>query len=96
MIHYQRALRLRPNYPSAEFNLANTFAALRRFDEAIVHYREALRLQPDYAAAEMNVGSCFFELGRLAEAHYLAALRLDPNLDDARTNLTRVRAAKRR
>ena len=51
----EAALRLRPNYAEAHFNLGNTLVVDGRWDEAIAEYEEALHAQPDYPAARKNL-----------------------------------------
>ena len=61
-----------------------------------------MRLKPDYVRARVNLGSSLAALGRYDEAiaQFTEALRLQPDLDEARRNLEyatdlRARAAKR-
>ena len=48
---YEEALRLRPDYAVAHYNLGNTLLKLRRWSEAKRHFAEAVRLAPDLGAA---------------------------------------------
>jgi len=50
-------------------------------------------LKPDFADAHMNLGSALFQAGRVEEAirHYETALRLKPDLVEARRNLELIR-----
>ncbi len=79
--HYLEAIRLRPHYTKAHFNLANLYARSKRFSEAIVHYRESLSLDPRSVIGHENLGSAL-----LYTKDYDGALRvwrrgykLDPN-----------------
>jgi tetratricopeptide (TPR) repeat protein len=87
--HYNEALRIEPNYPNIQNNLANALASQGRMAEAIHHYSEALRIRPNSAQTHNNLGNALAEQGRGAEAihHYSEALRLDPNYVEAHNNL---------
>ncbi|RME37765.1 MAG: tetratricopeptide repeat protein, partial [Planctomycetota bacterium] len=52
-------------------------------------YRRALRRNPRYALAHNNLGIALLRLGRPAEAaaHFRSALRLDPDLSNAKQGL---------
>ena len=51
LAHYETALRLRPDFLDARFNLATALTELRRPTEAIAHYEEVLRRRADYPGA---------------------------------------------
>jgi Flp pilus assembly protein TadD len=81
---YEEALRLKPDYVEAHYDLGNALISAGRAPEAIAQYGEALRLQPDIFAAHSNLGNALMSVGRTPEAitQYEEALRLRP--DDAR------------
>jgi predicted O-linked N-acetylglucosamine transferase (SPINDLY family) len=89
---YRKAVRLRPNYPEAHYNLGAVLIALGRPAEAEASYREALRLRPNYPEAHNNLGVVLRALGRPAEAEasYREALRLQLNDPEAHYNLGNV------
>ena len=80
MACYRQALRLRPDYPEAHFNLANVLAGEGKFAEAVPSFREAVRCRPDYVNAHHNLGAALSELGEWAEAAncFQNAIRLHP------------------
>ncbi len=86
------ALRLKPDYPEAHYNLGGTLMTRGQFDDAIAHYTEALRLKPDFAEAHNNLGVAFAAVGNLQGAltHCTEALRLKPDYPDARENLNDI------
>lgn len=82
-----------PGFSAQDHNNAGVGAALiNRFGEAEAHFRRALELAPDYAGAHYNLANLYRDRGRLddARAEYLQALRYDPRLEAARTNLKAI------
>ena len=81
--HFEEALRVRPNYPEAENNLAIQLANMPgRTADAIAHFEAALRLDPNLAQAHRNLGMLLASIaGRAPEAivHLEAAQRLQPD-----------------
>ena len=83
------ALRRKPRFPTAHFNLGLTLQDLGRLDEALARVREALRLKPDFAEAYNTLGSIYRNQGNLDEAMatYRQALRCRPDYAEALNNL---------
>jgi predicted Zn-dependent protease len=52
---FELALRLRPYYPSARFNLATALAKTGRIDEAIANLRQILAADPEDAYAKKRL-----------------------------------------
>jgi len=77
---FEQALRLKPAYGLAHFNLARALVRLERYPEAIRHYEAAVRLQVGGADAEAELSDALLHDGRVGEAiaHWRAALRLTP------------------
>jgi tetratricopeptide (TPR) repeat protein len=48
---FQAAIRYKPDYVGAHFNLGSALARLGRYDEAIAEFSEALLLNPDLTEA---------------------------------------------
>ncbi len=83
------AIRLKPDYAEAHFNLANILRKRGDRDGAKAAYGEALRLKPDMAAALCNLGDLHkgaAELTRAVEC-FVAALKADPKSAEAWNNL---------
>ncbi|HZP59479.1 MAG TPA: tetratricopeptide repeat protein, partial [Opitutaceae bacterium] len=89
--HYQAALKLRPDYPDAHFNLANALAKNpQQRTEAIAQYEAALQANPNYADAHNNLGILLAsDPARRLEAisHFEAALQIRPGFAAAESNL---------
>jgi tetratricopeptide (TPR) repeat protein len=82
LIHYEEALRIRPDNAEAHNNLANELVKLPgRTPEALGHFERALQLNPTFVEAHVNLANALAKLpGRMpaALAHYGQALRIDP------------------
>ena len=87
--HFREALRIRPDYAFAHYNLGNALAAQGRAAEALEQYRHTIRLMPDYANAWYNLGNGLFAAGDTAGAieNYRRAVSLRPDFADAHNNL---------
>ena len=92
---YEEALRLKPGYAEAHYNLGRALRAEGRVREAIAEYEETLRLQPDHLAAHFNLAVTLLAIpGRTGEAaaHLEEILRLQPDNGGARQLLAKIRA----
>ena len=89
IVQYKEALRLKPDFVAARFNLANTLDLAGRAEEAIGQYEEALRIEPNFPEGRDNLANTLAAEGRISEAieQYEAALRLRPDFPIARNNL---------
>ena len=57
--HYNKAIKLKPDYAEAHYNLGNTFYTLKKFKRAINKYRQAVLLLATYTHAYVNLGNIF-------------------------------------
>jgi len=89
MKQFAEALRLKPDFREAWYNLALAHSRRGNVEGEIAAYREALNLDPDYAKAHDNLGIALEETGRLLDAvdSYRRAGELDEAAYDARMNL---------
>jgi tetratricopeptide (TPR) repeat protein len=91
LVHYERAVQLKPDYAEAHNNLAVELAKLPgRALDAITLYNSALQLRPDYAEAHNNLAIELAKLpGRLPEAlgQFGLATQLKPDYAEAHYNL---------
>jgi Flp pilus assembly protein TadD len=90
--HLAEALRIRPDFEEAHYNMGNILAQQGKLDEAIVHFSNVLRIKPNYAEAHNNLGIALARQGKLNDAvdHFSEALRIRPNFAEAKNNLERV------
>jgi len=91
--YLQTALRSRPDYFDAHYNLGTALAMQNNFVAAVEEFRAAVRLNPQDANAEANLGAALAELGNWKEArtHLEKALAINPALTNARDNLEQVK-----
>jgi predicted CXXCH cytochrome family protein len=65
---FREAIRLRPDDPEANMNLAILLAGQQRMEEAGFHFETALRYHPEYALGHLNYGLMLMGLKRTTEA----------------------------
>lgn len=94
---YQRALRMQDS-PDFRYNLANTYKAMGRLDEAAREYRRCVASRPDFAEAHTNLGNTLQALGKFEEAvaAWKLALIARPDLPPAIACFTNGLAEKGR
>ncbi|MFQ5429814.1 MAG: tetratricopeptide repeat protein [Phycisphaerae bacterium] len=66
--HLREAIRLKPDFINANYNLGNALSQSGRYDEAIECYRRALRVGPAYIEARIMLGNALTNKGLLSEA----------------------------
>jgi tetratricopeptide (TPR) repeat protein len=98
LIHYNKALALKPDYPEALNNRGNVLRDLKRPEEALASYDRALAIKPDNADALNNRGNALRDLGRPADAlaSFDRALAVNPNSIEALYNRGSAFASLRR
>jgi serine/threonine-protein kinase len=89
---YRQAIRLKPDYAEAHYNLGVILNGQGRHKEAEAAYRQAIRLKPDDHDAHANLGIALNGQGRHKEAVAAcqAAVRLKPDDPNAHNNLGAV------
>ncbi|MGO8742757.1 MAG: tetratricopeptide repeat protein [Limisphaerales bacterium] len=89
MVHYQKALQIKPDFAEAHINLGTALLQKGKVDEAMVHYQKALQINPDYAEAHLNLANALLKKGRVAEAitHLQKTLQIKPDSPDVLNNL---------
>ncbi|HEV7502399.1 MAG TPA: tetratricopeptide repeat protein, partial [Vicinamibacteria bacterium] len=88
--YYQDAVRIKPDSPEAQNNLASALAETGRLQESVPHFERAVGSAPNYVIARVNFGGVLYRLGRVpeAKAQFEAALRVMPDYAPARQNLS--------
>jgi tetratricopeptide (TPR) repeat protein/SAM-dependent methyltransferase len=88
VVHYQHAVKLKPDYVEAHTNLGNALKELGRHGDAASAYERVINLKPS-AEAYYNLANTLAQLGRSDEAvtSYRRALTLKPDLAEAHNNL---------
>ena len=76
--HYEKAVKLRPDYGDPYFNLGSVLFQQGRTDEAIAQWQKALATQPNDAGFHTALGSAFLKKGlqKDAIAEYEHATRI--------------------
>ncbi len=87
--HYNKALKIRPDYYDAHVNVANQYAKQKLPEKAIYHYLQALKILPKPAIAHYNLGTVLMDNGRVEEAisNFKKALEMQPDFIDINYNL---------
>jgi tetratricopeptide (TPR) repeat protein len=91
---YEEAIRLRPDFPEAEYQRAGALASLGRAPQAEAAYRLALTLNPKWSLPHAALGSLLLRApGREREAEALLrrAVELEPNHLSALAALAELR-----
>jgi tetratricopeptide (TPR) repeat protein len=90
---YEQALKLRPEFPEAEFQLGSALVSLNRLPEAEAAFRRSIELRKDWALPYSSLGSLLSRNNRDREAEPLLrqAIKLDPQNTAALRALAEVR-----
>jgi tetratricopeptide (TPR) repeat protein len=85
--HYEKAIKLNPNYSEAINNLGTVYYAKKSYRRATNYYKKALRLAPKSASIYSNLGTAYFARKKYKEAFeaYQMALSLDPEVFEHRS-----------
>jgi len=85
---YDKAIRLKPDYPGALVDRGQAYAGKRQYDRAVADYDAAIRLKPGYPEAFNVRGNARVNQGHLEQgiADYDAALKLRPDYAEALIN----------
>ena len=86
--YYEKASKVRPDYPEAINNLGTVFYAQKSYRKAITYYKRALQYSPNSASIHSNLGTAFFARKNydLAFESYQTAMKLDPEVFENRSS----------
>lgn len=78
---YERALKVRPDFPEAEYQRANAYVSLERLPDAENSFRRAIELQPEWPLPYLALGKLLIRTQQFEEAEKMLArsLELDEN-----------------
>lgn len=90
--HLEIAGALEPRDPDIQYDLGIYFSQHDSWTNAVNSFSNSLSVRPEFAPAQLGLGGALANLGRAAAAagHLREALRLDPKLLTAQTNLDRL------
>jgi len=93
LLLYEEALKLRPEFPEAEFQRATVLVSLARLEEAESGFRRAIELRKDWSLPYSGLGALLVRLHRDREADPLLkqALKLEPHDNVALRLLANIR-----
>jgi tetratricopeptide (TPR) repeat protein len=92
---YEAAIRLKPEFPEAEFQRALALLSLNKQDEALTGFKRAAELRPDWAFAYARFGSLlssYYNDDRNGEPLLRRAIELEPQNVEALVALADLRA----
>ena len=101
---YKKYLNDNPKDAEGHYNLAQTYAGLRLYSEAVREYRQATKLKTDDADIYYDLGMALTKLAQYDEAAtaFSKSLEIDPEnyraqdaLDEAREGVKRIVAGKK-
>ena len=95
--NYRKALDIRPNNATAQFNLGDVYYAKQSYDTAYNEFQKVLELSPDAklkSDALFNMGNCLLAQNKYYDAFniYKVSLKMNPENDNALYNLEYCRA----
>lgn len=90
--HLEAAAEMKRKDPQIQSDLGLIFAQHASWTNAVLCFSNSVALRPASAETQFNYAVALVNLGRFAEAvpHYVAALRLKPDFETARDQLTRL------
>ena len=87
--YYKKAVKIRPNYHEAFYNMGVAQQSKNYFDEAIESYSKAIMIKPNYADSFNNIGFIQHIQGNFEDAivSYSKAILINPNFAAAFNNI---------
>ncbi|MBW2602832.1 MAG: tetratricopeptide repeat protein [Deltaproteobacteria bacterium] len=90
--HYKEALKIKPDYVTALYNLGTALLKKKNYDEAVVYFKKVLKINPQKTDARMNLANVLFIQGKYDEvfSHYNKIIKTDSKNTDARMDLANI------
>ena len=87
--NYKQALKIKPNYAEAHYNMGAALMGKGDPDAAIISYKKALKIKPDYAESHNNIGAVLMGKGDpdAAIVSYKKALIIKPDYTESHNNM---------
>jgi len=81
---YRTALRIKPDFFEAQYNLGNVYFKNKKHWKAIVAWMEALIINPKLESARFNIGFAYYNLEEFEDAlmEFIRAAELNPESAD--------------
>lgn len=78
---YETAVRLKPDYIEAHYNMGNLFLKNRMGKKAVVSYKRVIEINPNYTEGYLKLGNSLKYLNKFKEAisYFRKVLELNPN-----------------
>ena len=92
IFHFKKALKIKPDYVVAHYNLGTALCDKKNYDKAVLHLKEAIKINPECADAHYNLAYVISSQGKLDEAvlHYKEAIRINPEYAKAHYYLGKI------
>ena len=89
---YKQALKIKPDYANAYYNMGAALKDKGDLDSAIDSYKQAINIKPDYAEAYNNMGNILKDKGDLDSAidSYKQAINIKPDYAEAYNNMGNI------
>ncbi|HAB36855.1 MAG TPA: hypothetical protein DCE52_02430, partial [Rhodobacteraceae bacterium] len=86
---FNEALKYRPNFAKAFFNIGNVYQENHHYQDAVKAYTKALEIDSNYADAHINMGNTLGKMGKFEQqvAEFEKALALRPDNATAHNNM---------
>jgi len=86
---YKQAIKIKPDYTQAYYNMGNVLKDKGNLDAAIDIYKQAIKIKPDFADAYYNMGHVLQNKGDLnaAVASFKQAIKIKPDYFEAYNNM---------
>src|SRR6185503_7359371 len=90
---YEQAIKVRPEFPEAEFQKGNALGSLGRLDEAEAAFKRAIALKKNWSLPYSALGALLMRRDRDADANvaFRQALTIDPHDNVALRLLSEIR-----